>query len=229
MSIFSFNLPPPPGFRGFDENVPVTFYTRNLPHWRQKGATYAVTFRFSDALPQAKLQELKRHRKRWEQQHPEPRTECDWNLFAKTVTLKTEHWLDQGYGECHFRNAALASKMVDALQFYEQTKCSVPCFVVMPNHVHAVMKPLEQHQLEDILKVMKGFVANQINQTLGRSGSIWQEESYDRIIRDPEHLYRVVQYLGRNGQQAGLPSDQFSRWICSDWIEAGWNFDDNNS
>jgi len=226
MSTSSFNLPPPPGFRGFDENVPLTFYTRNLPHWRQKGATYAVTFRFNDALPQSKLQELKRHRERWEQQHPEPRSERDWKLFGQIVIRNTERWLDEGYGECHFRDAGLAAKMVDALRFYEQTKCSVPCFVVMPNHVHAVMRPLEQHQLEDVLQVMKGFVANRINQTLGRSGSIWKEESYDRIIRDSEHLYRVVQYLGRNGRNAGLPDGQFVRWISPEWIEAGWGFED---
>ena len=83
MSTPSFNLPPPPGFRGLDENLPLTFYTRNLPHWRQKGATYAVTFRLNDALPQSKLQELKRHRARWEQQHPEPRSERDWKCSGK--------------------------------------------------------------------------------------------------------------------------------------------------
>jgi hypothetical protein len=48
-----FNLPDPPGFRGLDPNLPIRFYQRHLPHWRQVGATYFVTFRLADSIPQA--------------------------------------------------------------------------------------------------------------------------------------------------------------------------------
>ena len=34
----------------------------NLPHWRQDGVTYFVTFRLADSLPQAKLDEWVRER-----------------------------------------------------------------------------------------------------------------------------------------------------------------------
>ena len=54
------NLETPPGFRGLHPDVPVTVYYRHLPHWRQDGATYFVTFRLDDALPQCKLDELAR-------------------------------------------------------------------------------------------------------------------------------------------------------------------------
>lgn len=53
---------------------------------------------------------------------------------------------------------------------------------------------------------------------------MWQEESYDRIVRDEEHLWRCVQYIGRNPQQAGLPADQWRRWIDPRWEQAGWGF-----
>src|SRR5258707_12522120 len=43
------NLPPPPGFQGLHPDKPVTAYQRHLPHWRQDGATYFVTFRLADA------------------------------------------------------------------------------------------------------------------------------------------------------------------------------------
>ena len=52
-------LPPaPPGFRGLDPNKSLRIYTRHLPHWRQDGATYFVTFRLADSLPEAKLIEI---------------------------------------------------------------------------------------------------------------------------------------------------------------------------
>lgn len=70
--IESFNLPPPPGFQGLHPDKPLTFYMRDLPHWRQEGATYFVTFRLADSLPQAKLRELDELRKLWRAKFPRP-------------------------------------------------------------------------------------------------------------------------------------------------------------
>jgi len=57
------------------------------------------------------------------------------------------------------------------------------------------------------------------------SGTIWQKESFDRIIRDPEHLYRVIQYIGRNPAKAGLAANQYLLWIRPSWIQQGWKFE----
>lgn len=54
------NLSAPPNFRGLDPDKPIRVYYRYLPHWRQDGATYFVTFRLGDALPQEKLEYLQR-------------------------------------------------------------------------------------------------------------------------------------------------------------------------
>jgi hypothetical protein len=59
-----------------------------------------------------------------------------------------------------------------------------------------------------------------------RHGTLWQEESYDRIVRDEEHLFRVVQYVGNNPGKAGLPREQWHRWVHPDWEAAGWGFRD---
>jgi hypothetical protein len=53
------NPPPPTGFRGLRDDVPLTKYDGLLSHWRQSGATDFVTFRLADSLPQARLQQLK--------------------------------------------------------------------------------------------------------------------------------------------------------------------------
>ena len=37
------SLPPPPGFQGLRDDLPLTVYEQLLPHWRQEGATYFVT------------------------------------------------------------------------------------------------------------------------------------------------------------------------------------------
>ena len=202
-------------------------YFRHLPHWRQEGATYAITFRQKDSIPQEQLQALKRWRTIWEEQHPEPRTELEWQRFAQEITSKTERWLDEGYGSCVFNEPRLSREMSKSLLYFQEQRHFTFCFVVMPNHVHVVMQPMNGYALEDCLQRIKQYVSLQVNDSLKRIGALWEEESYDRIVRDEEHLWNVVQYIGRNPKKAGLPVDQWIRWIHPDWKAAGWDFIDD--
>ena len=220
----AFEREPPPGFRGLHPDLPIRFYARHLPHWRQEGATYFVTFRLNDALPPDELKALKALRDNWERTHSSPRTEKDWEDFARIVTQRTETCLDKGYGACYFREPSNAVLLENALRHYQETRCFVPCLTVMPNHAHAIMKPLPGCELEDTLKLMKGYVARQINLKNETAGSLWEQESYDRIIRDGNHLNNIIQYIGRNGPKAGLPEGKYRRWIHSDWHAAAWTF-----
>ncbi len=60
------NLPLPPGFQGLHPDKTVKMYERHLPHWRQDGATYFVTFRLGDSLAQSRIHELDGLRLEWE-------------------------------------------------------------------------------------------------------------------------------------------------------------------
>ena len=222
----SLNLNSPPGFRCLNPDLPLTMYRRHLPHWRQPGATYFVTFRAADAIPQQQLQALKRWRSRWERENPEPRRESDWHEFAKEITTRTERYLDQGYGECLFSNTQAAEEMSRTLLYFQDIRLHVGCFAVMHNHVHSVIRPLGEFQLEDVLESVKGFVSRKVNRLVGRKGKLWEQESFDRIIRDEDHLYRVVQYIGNNPRKAGYPKSAWVRWIDPSWQDCGWGFRD---
>lgn len=202
-------------------------YFRHLPHWRQEGATYAATFRQADSIPQEQLQALIRWRAVWESQHPEPRNEIEWKRFAQEITNKTERWMDEGYGSCVLRDSRFSQLMADSLVHFQDQRHFTSCFVVMPNHVHAIIQPINDHELEDCLQRIKQYVALRVNRTLGREGMLWEEESYDRIVRDEEHLWNVVQYIGKNPEKAGLTVDSWVRWIHPDWQAAGWDFIDD--
>lgn len=113
------------------------------------------------------------------------------------------------------------------------TKVSTPryelgCYVVMPNHLHAIVRPLDPdvQPLEDIVGSWKQFSSRRINRCLGTHGELWHEESFDRIIRDEEHLWRVIQYIGRNPRKGNLPAGAYLLWIRPEWEELGWTFED---
>jgi putative transposase len=227
MSSETFHLAAPPGFRGLDPGLPVEFSHRQLPHWRQTGATYFATFRLAESIPREHVRSLRRWRENWEHSHPEPRTEQAWEELARETASRTEASLDQGHGECFFREPELAEELSRSLLFFQDDRHLTSCFTIMPNHVHLVMKPLGDYELGKILGSVKGFVSRKVNAYLGREGTLWAQENHDRIIRDEEHLWSVVQYIGRNPAKAGLPDDQWCRWIHPDWKAAGWGFQDS--
>ncbi len=119
MPVETFNLAAPPGFCGLDPYKAVTAYHRHLPHWRQEGATYFVTFRLGDSVPQEKLNYLKRLRYHWERTHPEPRSSEDWEMLARDLFSHEDAWLDEGYGSCHFSDAKLAAHLEEAFMHFQ--------------------------------------------------------------------------------------------------------------
>lgn len=221
------NLPLPTGFRGLNPDKPVTKYERQLPHWRQEGATYFVTFRLMDSLPQSKLRELKGLRDEWERRNPPPRSEKVLEQFARETFERVERWLDQGMGSCVLRSPANSAYVTQAMHHFDGSRYELDAYVVMPNHVHSILRPTQSgvHRLEDIVGSWKQFSSRRINAGTGNKDGTWQEESFDRIIRDDEHLYRVIQYIGRNPENAGLDGDAYRLWIRPEWEELGWMFE----
>ena len=63
-----------------------------------------------------------------------------------------------------------------------------------PDHVHMVFVPkidmpkLEVFSLARITEAIKGASAHLTNRELGRAGRVWQEESFDRVLRISEKL-----------------------------------------
>jgi REP element-mobilizing transposase RayT len=112
------------------------------------------------------------------------------------------------------------------LHYFDRERYELASYVIMPNHVHALVRPLvcNLHPLEKILQSWKQFTAKRINEQAGSSGSVWQEESFDRIVRDEEHLYRCIQYIDTNPARAKLPNDTCIRWIQPAWEALGWRF-----
>ena len=77
-------------------------------------------------------------------------------------------------------------------------------FVVMPNHVHALVKPLEGHTLSDIIHSWKSFTAKEICRLLDREGPILMDESFDHIVRSWSRLEHYRQYIRDNPSKAHL-------------------------
>ena len=98
-----------------------------------------------------------------------------------------------------------AAEIVEAaISYFQQVRYALHAWVVMPDHVHAVMTPSEGQEMSKILHSWKSFTANRINNLFGRSGRLWQEESFDHVIRSEEDLLKFIAYTEDNPVNAGL-------------------------
>jgi REP element-mobilizing transposase RayT len=83
----------------------------------------------------------------------------------------------------------------------------------MPDHVHLILTPLtdellrEVNSLFKIMKAIKGASAHVINRVVGSSGTVWQEESFDHVLRSSESLDDKIQYVLQNPVRRGLVGD----------------------
>lgn len=99
--------------------------------------------------------------------------------------------------------------------------------VVMPDHVHVILTPSidESRQLVislvEIMKAMKGASSHAINHRLGSHATIWQEESFDRVVRSSENLDAKIAYILQNPVRKGLVAD----WRHYKWI---WQVPEDN-
>ena len=125
-----------------------------------------------------------------------------------------ETYLDAGHGSCFLKEARIAELVEKALHHFDGVRYRLLSWVVMPNHVHVLIDPLEGWALERIVHSWKSFTAHEANRILGRQGDFWQHDYWDRFIRGPDHLRRAIEYIHANPVRAGLVSRP-GLWIHS--------------
>jgi REP element-mobilizing transposase RayT len=179
----------------------------HLPHWESATATYFVTFRLADSLPQKALQKILFARKdipATAAQMGRALSDVERKQLKKLNTSRIEKYLDEGVGGCFFRDSTIARVVVDSLHQFHGTRYQLFAWCVMPNHVHVVFKILSGNTLPKILHSWKSFSAKKANKILGRSSQLWQREYYDHMVRDEVEFHHAVQYVIENPERAGL-------------------------
>jgi len=152
------------------------FYNRHLPHDLPEGAILHVTWRLSNSLPA-----------------PQPE-----------ILLK-DYKPPRPLGPTWLKDERIAQMLVDALNYgaAERRDYNLFAYVVMPNHVHILIEPLEE--LSTIMCWLKGRTARLANRILERKNQpFWQDESYDHWIRTAKEFNETIHYIENNPVRAKL-------------------------
>ncbi|HPO14155.1 MAG TPA: TaqI-like C-terminal specificity domain-containing protein [Candidatus Hydrogenedentes bacterium] len=178
-----------------------------LPHWTREGGIYAVSFRLADSLPKHVYEAWLEERDRLLQKMKadgEGLQPSQARRLHKIHAEKVEKYLDEGHGACYLLKPEIAKIVADALCFFDGQRYWLHAWCVMPNHVHAVVQPIDEVKLSQIMHSWKSFTANEANKKMKHKGPFWQQESYDHLIRDEQDYLHAIDYALTNPENAGL-------------------------
>lgn len=234
-----------PGFVPFNWYGEGNFYCRNLPHFRQPGRTYFVTFGQADAIPARVVSEWREDYQRWHEAHG---IDLAWRkanpklydelynqipieirqAFERQQARRVHMEFDRCQGTCVLRDRNAREIIAESLHFLDDRRLRLGDYVIMPNHVHAVITPFTGRPLESLLASIKKWTSRRISQLSTVRGVLperddatrkrmWRSECYDRIIRDVDELRRIRHYIAEN--PAHLPAGTFT-YHRADWLDA---------
>lgn len=193
----------------FNPYAPIETHRNRLPHWQQEDREIFVTWRLADSIPQEQLVAYKNERARWLNRNPPPWSQILRSEYRRKFVKAPEDWLDQGHGSCLLRDSRHSLIVAEAFHHFEGIRYELGPWVIMPNHVHLLLKPKEDFALARIIASWKSFSARRINQLRGDLGPIWQKDYWDRLIRDEAHHAKAVRYISNNPLKANIQCGQF--------------------
>ena len=81
-------------------------------------------------------------------------------------------------------------------------------YCIMPDHLHAIIRPNSKYNLSFLMKMIKGSFARKINRLsdLEEPTSVWQAGFYEQGIRNNAQLLTQINYIHDNPLKANLAS-----------------------
>lgn len=188
----------------FDKDESIAIHGDRLPHWNQRGKYVFFTFRLADSLPKYVRDALQIELDYWDQSHPKPwdsKTELERNNICNR---RIEDLCDNGYGSCVLRNPDVLRTVKDVMHHDDGVKYELIDYVIMPNHVHALLKLIEGTTVESVMGEWKSVSSHKLKKQLGNEWCGWMAKYHDRLIRNDRHFTSVLAYIHKNRSHGGL-------------------------
>lgn len=157
---------------------------RFLPHINAIGYYQFVTFRTYDSLDDFVFRVRQKEK-----------------INEKQKEYLIDRYLD-GSKAGTYLNGEVLIHLKEYLLRKDKTLYDLIAFSIMPNHVHMIFR--QNEDLSTIMRQIKGATAYSINKILNKKGAFWEENYYDKVIRDEKHFEIVYEYVKNNALKAGL-------------------------
>ena len=129
----------------------------------------------------------------WLEHHPKPWLPETEAAYHKRFSTRIDQALDAGHGSSLLRAKEVAAFVSDTLTRCDAVDYLLHSWVIMPNHVHVLVSPFPGEPLAGMVAGWKRFSATRIHKASGATGTLWQKDYFDRLIRDWDHFANVAQ------------------------------------
>jgi REP element-mobilizing transposase RayT len=164
-----------------------------LPHFDQGDCWQAITYRLADSLPVEVLTRLESELAVM----PE-------DLQDSERRKRLEDLLGRAHGACLLRQPAVADIVLANWIHFAGQRYNIGAWVIMPNHVHLLIKIRAGIPLTRIVQSWKSYSAKRIIRLTGCPVPVWQADYWDRFIRDQQHFAQAAAYIENNPVAARL-------------------------
>ena len=147
---------------------PQGWHSRNyLPHFEAGPSIQHITYRLADSLPKEAITRMQGQCE-----------ELNLKDSSKACELRQriEDFLDSGHGSCILQHPDIAHIVVQSWMYFDESRYRLLAWVVMPNHVHVLIEPLDGWSIGTIVGSWKSYTGRQINGWLKRHREGREEE-----------------------------------------------------
>jgi REP element-mobilizing transposase RayT len=184
-----------------------------LLHAGKESVTYFVPFRPVDWRPKSVLGAIESEGNAMlntVKQMARGRSGDERKTLARLSRKTIERYLDDGAGACYLVNPALANEIAGTRKHLYHQRYSLFARCLMPNHVHLAVRLFPGRPLAVVIHSLKSCSAKRCKRVFGISGSFWQREYCDHLVRDESKFEQAIRYVGENPAKAGLRD---WRWV----------------
>ena len=133
-----------------------------------------------------------------------PHFEKPWAIYAVTISTARRRSL----------GPQARSIVLNAWRHFHNSRYELFAICIMSDHVHALFQPWPKNEapagetrfwsLTELMRSLKSFTAREINLAEGKTGAVWEKETFDRYIRSDSDLAEKFHYILRNPWDTGV-------------------------
>lgn len=98
------------------------------------------------------------------------------------------------------------------IKYYrDKFNCKIHAYCLMDNHVHILFED-KQFWISDFMRELSSHYAREFNKKYKRVGHLYQERFRSEVVYNDVYLLRLVRYIHRNPEKAGICKTEDYRW-----------------
>src|SRR5258708_38350274 len=126
-----------------------------------------------------------------------PRVRSNPETFAVPIVTHQRHSI--------FQRTTTAKLMIDTLfRYRDQSRFALHGFVVMPDHLHALLTPSSDQTIERCVQLIKGGFSFAIRNDF--KGDLWQDGYHAHRLTDASDYQNQLQYIANNPTRKTTPT-----------------------